>query len=526
MVIWYRSHNSRRLVRNNSETLFGNLFESSPHTSTMAENESVQDENENQQVRTMRYYLQPPRNSSPSCFIFPLNANNFRFKSGMIPLLPNFHGLDSESPYLHLKEFDEVCATFDDQTCTNEIVKLKLFPFSLKDKAKNWLNSLKPRSIGTWQEMQAEFLKKFFPTHKTNALKRQIQNFSQNSNEVFFQCWERFKDLLNSCPHHGFEKWRLISFFYEGLTPETKQFVETMCNGEFLDKEPDEALEYLDHLAENSQSWHSVNSSEGSIRSNLANSNKGKYYLSQEDDLNARLASLTRKVEAMELKKVKEIKSVQEEEVCSNCELLGHSTNECPNLPVQANFMNTFKKPFHSPYSETYNPQWRNHPNFSWRDDNRAQPPHSQKPQNFHSYPPPHTKSIEETLQAFMHEQTNINNQTSQAINEIRSTLSTLTTSLRTHEKGKFPAQPQPNPSTQCHVSSSGENAVKEANSVTTLRNGKVVDKTIHPKEKVSNPPPEMKNGNSLDDEGKFEEGKCENDEKQKYLPPTPFPQD
>ncbi|KAI3448686.1 hypothetical protein Pfo_005351 [Paulownia fortunei] len=371
----------------------------------MAENESVQDENENQQVRTMRYYLQPPRNSSPSCFIFPLNANNFRFKSGMIPLLPNFHGLDSESPYLHLKEFDEVCATFDDQTCTNEIVKLKLFPFSLKDKAKNWLNSLKPRSIGTWQEMQAEFLKKFFPTHKTNALKRQIQ--------IFLKIRMKF----------SFNVGKDLKIF------------------------------------------------------------------------------------------------------CSNCELLGHSTNECPNLPVQANFMNTFKKPFHSPYSETYNPQWRNHPNFSWRDDNRAQPPHSQKPQNFHSYPPPHTKSIEETLQAFMHEQTNINNQTSQAINEIRSTLSTLTTSLRTHEKGKFPAQPQPNPSTQCHVSSSGENAVKEANSVTTLRNGKVVDKTIHPKEKVSNPPPEMKNGNSLDDKGKFEEGKRENEEKEKYLPPAPFPQ-
>ena len=68
----------------------------------------------------------------------------------MIPLLPNFHGLDSESPYLHLKEFDEVCATFDDQTCTNEIVKLKLFFFSLKDKAKNWLNSLKPRLINIW----------------------------------------------------------------------------------------------------------------------------------------------------------------------------------------------------------------------------------------------------------------------------------------------------------------------------------------------------------------------------------------
>ena len=59
---------------------------------------------------------------------------------------------------------------------------------------------------------------------------------------------ERFKDLLNSCPHHDFEKWLIISFFYERLTPETKQFVETMCNGEFLDKKPEKTLEYLDPI--------------------------------------------------------------------------------------------------------------------------------------------------------------------------------------------------------------------------------------------------------------------------------------
>ena len=58
-----------------------------------------------------------------------------------------------------------------------------------------------------------------------------------------------------------------------------------MCNGEFLDKEPSDALDYLDHLAENSQSWHGNNPSEGSIRSNLANANRGKHYLSQDDDL-------------------------------------------------------------------------------------------------------------------------------------------------------------------------------------------------------------------------------------------------
>ena len=49
----------------------------------------------------------------------------------------------------------------------------------------------------------------------TNALNRQIMNFSQNDNETFYQCWERFKDLLNACPHHGYETWHIISFFYE-----------------------------------------------------------------------------------------------------------------------------------------------------------------------------------------------------------------------------------------------------------------------------------------------------------------------
>ena len=63
---------------------------------------------------------------------------------------------------------------------------MKLFPFSLKDKEKSWLNSLRPRSIGTWQEMQTEFLKKFCPIHRTNALKRQIMNFSQKDIETFY----------------------------------------------------------------------------------------------------------------------------------------------------------------------------------------------------------------------------------------------------------------------------------------------------------------------------------------------------
>ena len=112
MLGWYWDSKFCCLVKNNFETLFDNLFDSPLHShtsDTMAENEIVLEEHENQLLRTMHEYLQPSGNSTPSCFIFPLNANNFTFKPGVISLLPNFHDLESESPSLHLKEFEEMC---------------------------------------------------------------------------------------------------------------------------------------------------------------------------------------------------------------------------------------------------------------------------------------------------------------------------------------------------------------------------------------------------------------------------------
>jgi hypothetical protein len=59
--------------------------------------------------------------------------------------------------------------------------------------------------------------------------------------------------LIKTCPHHGFETYRLLSHFYEGLTSKKRQIMEFMCNGSFEDKDLDEAMKYLDLLAENAQ---------------------------------------------------------------------------------------------------------------------------------------------------------------------------------------------------------------------------------------------------------------------------------
>src|SRR3984885_5000303 len=144
-----------------------------------------------QEPMTLRHVLIPERNVTPSCIVFPIGGGTFHFRNGMIQLLPTFHGMESEQPYLHMREFEEVCATFSDQNCPEDLVRLKLFPFSLKDKAKTWLLSLRPQSVNNWRQMQELFLKKFFPIYLNNNFKRQIMTFAQKENETFYQVWER-----------------------------------------------------------------------------------------------------------------------------------------------------------------------------------------------------------------------------------------------------------------------------------------------------------------------------------------------
>ena len=96
----------------------------------------------------------------------------------------------------------------------------------------------------------------------------------------------------------------------------------------------------------------------------------------EDHDLQAKLASLVRKVGALEHKKGDRVKSIQEIK-CNICSSYDHFTQDCPTrsapkecLHDQSNAINTFYKS--NPYSHTYNIDWRNHPNFSLRNNNNT----------------------------------------------------------------------------------------------------------------------------------------------------------
>ncbi|RVW88293.1 hypothetical protein CK203_038680 [Vitis vinifera] len=296
------------------------------------------------EFRSMRDRMHPPRMSAPSCIVPP--TEQLVIRPYLVPLLPTFHGMESENPYAHIKEFEDVCNTFQEGGASIDLMRLKLFPFTLKDKAKIWLNSLRPRSIRSWTDLQAEFLKKFFPTHRTNGLKRQISNFSAKENEKFYECWERYMEAINACPHHGFDTWLLVSYFYDGMSSSMKQLLETMCGGDFMSKNPEEAMDFLSYVAEVSRGWDEPTKGE--------------------------------ELEELELKRIHEVQAVAEAPVqvklCPNCQSYEHLVEECPAISAeremfrdQANVVGQFKPNNNAPYGNTYNSSWRNHPNFSWK---------------------------------------------------------------------------------------------------------------------------------------------------------------
>ncbi|XP_024029937.1 uncharacterized protein LOC112094091 [Morus notabilis] len=143
---------------------------------------------------------------------------------------------------------------------TEGTIRLKLFPFSLRDKARQWMMSLPTGSIGTWEEMTERFLAKFFPPSKASQLRSEIGSFCQNDFEPLYEAWERFKDLLRKCPQHGYDEWMLIDRFYNGLNGQSRTIVDSTAGGSLMAKSIPEAYNLLEEMSTNSYQWPSERS--------------------------------------------------------------------------------------------------------------------------------------------------------------------------------------------------------------------------------------------------------------------------
>uniref|UniRef100_A0A2N9HGA3 Integrase catalytic domain-containing protein n=1 Tax=Fagus sylvatica TaxID=28930 RepID=A0A2N9HGA3_FAGSY len=362
--------------------------------------------------------------------MFPPNAPHVEIKQGLMAILPDFRGLENENPYVHVRAFEEVIGSFYAQNVI-ETAKLRFFPFSLKDKAKGWLYTVKPRSIGSWGEMTQEFYKKFFPPHKVQQVKRKISSFVQGHDETLFMAWERFKDTYNFCPTHGYDTWR----------------------------SPEDAMDYLDEIAENSNTWNGPSplDSTDRNRSGATTSGGSIFKLREEDNLSAKISFLTKEIEALKLKGSRG----------SQCCLQRGTYGGMPDLPRV--------RPHHN--------------------DNVLNPPPPRNnfvPSSSSSRPP-----LEDVLGTFMQKQSEQNQRfetmftrMDEEVRETKNHLAKLTNALSATEKGKLPSQTQPNPNNQSVKIVSKDNH-EECKTVTILRSGKAIgeeDESGTPKVKEAEP--------------------------------------
>nr|GEU36496.1 reverse transcriptase domain-containing protein [Tanacetum cinerariifolium] len=75
-----------------------------------------------------------------------------------------------------------------------------------------------PCCILTWEDLVSKFINEFFPPpSRTTNLHNEISNFQQRFNESYHEAWDRYKDLLRACPHHGFTKLHQLDTFFNAL---------------------------------------------------------------------------------------------------------------------------------------------------------------------------------------------------------------------------------------------------------------------------------------------------------------------
>ena len=134
MPYWIRDSRGRLVkIENPHETeleLCLNIMEATPEDQ---HSQHTQEDNLNA-LQSMRDRMHPPRISAPSCIV--PSIEQLVIKPHIVPLLPTLHGMERENPYAHIKEFEEVCNTFQEGGASIDLMCLKLFPFTLKVKAK------------------------------------------------------------------------------------------------------------------------------------------------------------------------------------------------------------------------------------------------------------------------------------------------------------------------------------------------------------------------------------------------------
>ncbi|KAL0373146.1 UNVERIFIED_CONTAM: Retrovirus-related Pol polyprotein from transposon.6 [Sesamum calycinum] len=304
--------------------------------------------------RTINDMTSPDLNQQPLCIEYPDLEVNFELKSGLIHLLPTFRGLAGEDPHKHLKEFHVVCSGMRPQGVTEEQIKLRAFPFSLADQAKDWLYFLPSGSVTTWNDLKRRFLEKYFPASRATTIRKEISGIRQFAGESLLSIGE------------DSTSWTVK---YGQKIDRRSQWRSTVQQDSYRSTKLD--------------FHHGINTQQFGTRYDDPPRKTNEVSIAAFDD---RLNELTSLVKKLAVERTQHVKA------CGICTSPQHVTDMCPTLqegPTEhADAIGGFsgqQQRKYDPFSNTYNPGWKDHPNLSYG----AQSQNFQRPQYRPPMPPP-----------------------------------------------------------------------------------------------------------------------------------------
>ncbi|CAL2252689.1 unnamed protein product [Prunus armeniaca] len=421
--------------------------------------------------RPLRESLAARATDVPNCIVYPTQeeGDSFEIKHHMLEILPTFRGLPNEDANIHIAKFVVGCKNILIRGFSAEAIKLRLFPFTLKDKAETWLFTLPANSITTWQQLHTKFLNKYYPASKTLNYKREILTFTQKPNEEFHEAWERYTEMYIKCPHVNIDSDTQMNIFFDGLNPTSKSHVNASAGGSLSNKSAREAFELFDMMATESQQWAAEHSQKRGIFELSAGS----------PNMSAQMAQMEKKIDAKFDIILQQMASSTQQPpattVCTICSMVTHDIMGCPHrdsypelVEQHVNMMNSYQRPRNDAYANHYNPGWKDHPNFKWADNqNNAKPfQHAQKP--FVPSKPSlddQLAKLAATTQSFIEGNNQRFQNVEASIKNLEQQFGQLAAQISDRDKGKFPSQTIPNP-----------NGREDCNVVRTLRCGKSYD--------------------------------------------------
>nr|GEU58982.1 reverse transcriptase domain-containing protein [Tanacetum cinerariifolium] len=168
---------------------------------------------------TMEELLQSPTEGYGEAIVIPeINADHFEIKTNLLQLVQAnpYHGFERENPHTHINNFKRITSTLNFKDVPND-------------------------------DLINKFVNHFFPPSKTTHLKNEISRFTQRFEETFGEAWERFKEMLRACLHHGFTELAQIDTFYNGLNDNDQDSLNAAAGGNLLSKTTREALQLIEN---------------------------------------------------------------------------------------------------------------------------------------------------------------------------------------------------------------------------------------------------------------------------------------